>query len=681
MYASHKNSTTCLPCIRGRHQATIGSRSCSECARGKYSNSAAETCSDCAMGKFHDSVGSDRDAEHLFCKECEKGRYADKVGMTICRLCEAGRYDDDGTDGSARCIDCPFGYSQDLMEQSECKKCKIGTVVAKTGSRECLRCSSGKVADASTHQCVGCLPGTFRGDGDVTDEDGGCLTCPAGFSAASSSQSFCSACVAGKFAGANSSTQCDQCDTGMHQPEKRTTSCLPCLGGLVSNIERTRCERPDWKIPSDCQLGEYLDDYAASRSNWKCRSCPSGAECNNIPTSRSHIRHRAGFWNVTWSNATHVPWSPFAECPRKDTCAAAVDECQANSTGVLCSKCKEGFFQTSNSGCAPCDQNTAPDKIIAAVAVVLILSIFWRVIRPRIRRLRRKYGAAWRDVLRILTINLTFAQINSSLPDLIQVPWPSNYLKFLDDLTFVNFDVFGLLGVSCFGVRDYQSRILLVCAVPAIIVLYQFISYRVAAKHMRGLREGSKRYRAVQRHVVEHLFDVTDRDASGIVSFEEFLMLMKSMLESIHHDDTLASKARKLMLRLGASSSLELSRQEFIEQSIIRETHEKGLFSYHRTIRAKMRHVRANYFSFTFVIMFVLHAPVSNRLFQYFNCRDMTHGLQESKHLLHADLSVVCWHDAHFAFAYGVVLPILLLFTFSLPFSISAFLCYNRRQL
>ena len=89
------------------------------------------------------------------------------------------------------------------------------------------------------------------------------------------------------------------------------------------------------------------------------------------------------------------------------------------------------------------------ENLILPIVLMFILVLVLYVKRKRIKQLRQKYGHALRDVVRIVTINLSYAQINSSLPQVLTVPWPDDYLVFLDKMNFVNFDIMGMVGIGC----------------------------------------------------------------------------------------------------------------------------------------------------------------------------------------------------------------------------------------
>ena len=85
------------------------------------------------------------------------------------------------------------------------------------------------------------------------------------------------------------------------------------------------------------------------------------------------------------------------------------------------------------------------ENVLPPFAVLLVLLLVMYLKRQEIKKLRNKYGNVLRDMLRIVTINFSYAQINSSLPLVLTVPWPQEYLVFLNKLSFVNLDIGGMV--------------------------------------------------------------------------------------------------------------------------------------------------------------------------------------------------------------------------------------------
>jgi hypothetical protein len=188
--------------------------------------------------------------------------------------------------------------------------------------------------------------------------------------------------------------------------------------------------------------------------------CPDGGHCAYHGTIRQ-IRARAGYWRVPWSehNITFLRCPYFSDCigvhenEKKEYVEKAkknstfVEGCTPGTRGPLCSLCIDGFNRDLNE-CVLCVNETVPMRVGILVVVVLLFFILARQCRKRIQKKWKKYRALWRDVLRVVAINITFAQINSSLPSVIDVQWPTEWSTFLKYFSFVN------IGKCCFYTHD-----------------------------------------------------------------------------------------------------------------------------------------------------------------------------------------------------------------------------------
>ena len=90
------------------------------------------------------------------------------------------------------------------------------------------------------------------------------------------------------------------------------------------------------------------------------------------------------------------------------------------------------------SACVVCVNEAVPLRIAVLVVIVLVLFVLANLVHKKIQHKYRRYRALWRDVLRVVSINITFAQINSSLVYVIDVEWPQEWSSFLKYFSFVN---------------------------------------------------------------------------------------------------------------------------------------------------------------------------------------------------------------------------------------------------
>ena len=272
---------------------------------------------------------------------------------------------------------------------------------------------------------------------------------------------------------------------GMDVKEKRPFSSSP-----------SKTTEP-WILAVDCGDDEYLDNMAEPIL-WKCEDCPQGAYCRG-PTTWSDVRPLNGYWRVPWQ------LDQFERCPfvgdcsgvdasdgrrRKygangtETNASATDGCIVGTTGILCSQCSPGFNREANI-CLQCEDNSMPIRIaVFLVVVVLVLVLFWSCKR-KLKKGWRKYRSLYRDVLRIVSIFVTFSQINTSIPSIIEVPWPQEFVNFVAKFNVVNIDIFSLIGVSCVGNFNFYIGFCMMVCMPVAIVLWLLVALSTSIKAMK----------------------------------------------------------------------------------------------------------------------------------------------------------------------------------------------------
>jgi len=80
----------------------------------------------------------------------------------------------------------------------------------------------------------------------------------------------------------------------------------------------------------------------------------------------------------------------------------------------MCNKCDKGFYNSGGS-CEVCSSTDIGVRIGIIVGLVLFWFLILRLLNPVIK----KYKGAWRDLLRVIKIQLDFWQVNSSMPSVL----------------------------------------------------------------------------------------------------------------------------------------------------------------------------------------------------------------------------------------------------------------------
>ena len=268
----------------------------------------------------------------------------------------------------------------------------------------------------------------------------------------------------------------------------------------------------------------------------------------------------------------------------------------------------------------------------------------------------------WIDLLRILNLVVSFAQINSSLPSVIEIQWPPNFVAFVAKLNFVNIDVLSLIGASCVGNFDFRVSFLIMMLLPLGIIVLALMEFKCSRRSDRiklsKMDEAEKkRHYAEALHV---LFQLADNDNSGHVDPTELSGILKQlgwptsvevsreimaatlgvvadengyislpktafvtamtsgrMIDALTQRNvarrrtrTVLIKRKSLMNTLGASKSVSETRPALHTEDRLVEW----------TVR---RQHAAVAFSGAVQLLLLAHTPVSRKVFQWFHCNDI----------------------------------------------------------
>ena len=414
-YQGDTGASSCMKCLPGWHQVASAQTSCDECDTGRFTSAVAsgEACHECPSGFYQNEKGRasceacqagfyqavsgqtkclacpkgffSQNSAAKMCNLCQLGRYAPNKRSTMCLMCVAGKAGGDNAtcvectpgrfrgprDSISTCLDCPSGYATTLKQQSLCQQCPVG-----------------KVSSSLRDTCESCAPGMFRGM-----EDDACVHCSPGFHADVAGSAFCFACEIGKFGATSGTDVCADCPVGMFQDEKRSLSCKECIGGLVPNNRRTSCERPPWKIPSDCKAGvEFLNDTSSEWEAWTCEICPDFAVCRGHVTWNDvipeegckRLRHNPNFF-APCNVASACSWETIRTSPvdnganTSDLNASSRDLYSSCSHGhdplsELCSQCIEGWsMQRVGDPCTECPSLGTTVGLFVSMLLLVIL--------------------------------------------------------------------------------------------------------------------------------------------------------------------------------------------------------------------------------------------------------------------------------------------------------------------
>ena len=362
----------------------------------------------------------------------------------------------------------------------------------------------------------------------------------------------------------------------------------------------------------------------------------------------------------------------------------------AKNDSIVCAVCADDHFRAGDKSCLPCtavagDTAATLGPLIGVAFVVMCVLL---LLRKKIQAYREKYGAVWRDALRILTINLSYAQINASLPSIINIEWPIEYLNFLKRMDFVEFDLTSVLGLGCVAGMDYRLRVSAAIAVPVIVALFSFLLHITAEISIYTTPHETAKARG---KASEFLFDIVDAEEKGFLLLRQFKQLLQTMKHTAVLDDVRKSitghnnakeknkeELKGMMVNLGAKVDREtgklcLSRKAFLKAA---SHHEVGqMLGKHWIDRALVKRSDSTRGANVMFLLFTLHAPVSQRLFYYLDCHEIA-----GRYFLREDYTIECLQNTHLSFM-PVVIIALSLFTFAFPLYILFQMCRYRKTL
>ena len=713
-YMNLPGMSSCNNCLPGQKQPIQGQQSCIKCQKGSYMNeagSAASVCKRCGIGQTTTNEGSilcldcpighagygcsackrgwkrGRRDEPTECLRCQAGFYTNKTESSFCMQCAAGAYA--SNNGSTQCTLCKQGQSR-IYDQNpvKCYDCESGKHQAGIGQASCLACGVGLFSDQEgLKTCETCPSGWKRSDEDPPTA---CVHCQPGYYATNKGSPFCLMCDVGTYAAKNGLSSCRRCPVDTYTDEKRQASCKKCVGkfdGMLPNNASTLCEKPPWKIPTDCKIGlQFLNDSARANMKWTCDDCPVGADCDPRrppPRLSASLQHLSGFWNVTWKDKLDPV---FVKCPFEKSCRAS--GCTNTTTGVLCAVCPTGYYRENRgaAGCRKCRENETELRTTVLLSVITFVFLLIWCLRKPLMRLRRKYIHTWRNVIRLMAINLSYIQINSALPIVIDISWPQMYLQFLEQFRWVNVDLVHALGMRCIGgdFWDFRARIFVACLVPVLWIILILLLYRCQLhREQRKLKNASKEIvHTALGKALAFLFDGIDLDQDGSIDDVEFPRLLRS----IRYKKRLSGdQLDQLMQDLGGTlvneedahgrtvPVMRITKMNFIQAGIAGKFDDTLGKKWLRATETDR--IWSDYMAALMVVLFLMHAPVSQRLFYFFACVNVG-----DRYFLQTDYSLECWTGSHLAFAPFVALY-MMIFTIYFPLSILWRLFRRRKHL
>ena len=395
----------------------------------------------------------------LECLSCQPGYSQPESGATSCSPCSPGKYS--ALRSSAQCEFCPINTIQTKLNATTCFKCSPGTHTdGGTGKSTCAECGAGtycagECGETKGSSCLSCERGQFRTKKMSLAR---CEKCTKNQGANSIGATLCSPCSKGTF---YLDGVCESCPIGYFSGFESSPSCQPCR--FAETIGADNCVQT-WVVADDCNDLTCLDDSNEDKKQWSCIKCPKGGDCVG-PVVRRILLPLSGWWSIPWSNIPLFAKCPYADClsgkevlmslnnvsngamnttnatnssilpvgSNETSLVVPFNGCRKGSTGVCCGVCETNFARMG-IGCSFCSTEMVLIRACSAFGCVMVLVILLMWCRKKLVAAGKKYRKATASIIRILSIMVSFNQISTSLPSVINIDWPPFYVSFLSNL-------------------------------------------------------------------------------------------------------------------------------------------------------------------------------------------------------------------------------------------------------
>ena len=352
------------------------------------------------------------------------------------------------------------------------------------------------------------------------------------------------------------------------------------------------------------------------------------------------------------------------------------------------------------------------------VVVLILFYSFKKTFKKQLKKIRY----LWLDMLRVATIVITFAQISSSIPAIIPVIFPDNFLNYLEYISIVNLDLLDLSGVAC-GVKiNHAHKLVVIALVPIFLLMMAWLSYCCAKQRLSSELAASKRRGNLLlewEFALEASFDLVDHDGSHSIDASELAYLLhivdgkqgSSPTETEHAE---ASRLMKKWLTESPHEMKKLEKQETIGRffdekkktsknnpgnelskkefmyNIFKESegrHRRGRDGAQNRFRnseekqiklIKFSRGASNFglrFGFAFQMLFIAHSPISQTAFQWVDCRSVG-----TSKFMHVDYSMDCASSQYRALS-PLAWTVIVAFSFGMPIFLSLYLFIKRKTL
>ena len=568
--AEDTNPLTCDSCPSGYYTEKVGSASCFPCVPGQISQEQASICNGC-----HENTYAPLEAS-VNCTNCPSGTSSGN-GSAVCQPCSAGRAGtpcDDCIAGkyrgpqdlAAACIDCPLGKYQDLSAQASCLPCFPGSYQQVTGQTSCINCPIDSYAKKKgSKDCSPCKLGEFALVGSGT-----CSRCELGryanVAACDADVRRTSILAMATLVLSRNLDACLDCPNGYYGEGKGLLECRTCPSGrygdkfkALSAADCSACKIGRSSVEASVEISDCVCDvglYKPTNSPLECLECPKGGDCSVLGATTTTIQSLKGYWRQDLTKITFYECAVAALCPSgfpqnqtlnellkskenndnnnnnnnnntNQTLDMLKDQCLIGNKGILCGVCEDGYDRIDGI-CRICTLENVGNKLLVPI-IILLLGLVLLVALCK-SKFVKKYKFLLKDIRRIVQINISFAQINSSMPSVVEgIVWPKEFRDLLARMNVVNLDFYELSGAGCAARLGYTSKFIGMACLPILTVIFGYVGFHIvtwrADKKMDRMNKEEKE--EIEYAALEQAFKMVDRDGSGVVDEREMILLLK----------------------------------------------------------------------------------------------------------------------------------------------------------
>lgn len=424
------------------------------CEPGYYSDGGVAECAKCKRGT-HAAV----DGDINICADAPAGSSAPFEGLLLPIACDPGTFA--ATPGMANCEECPEGEFQPETGATGCNICPAGNYNPRKGAVACVKCPRGEFTNA-----VG--------------------------------QPRCSACAIGEFSDEQGSTACTSC-TAVGIEGGENLNKLTTKESGADAREKCVCQKAYHRLTQAAAAPGAAGDDASGGPKYACQKCEEGLFCPIGADAELNLgtwmKVRPGYFVVdrkfdevyqcdllvlTGRRGTNE----FPEGYVSDDSSASSrcpgptgPECAEGRTGMLCGRCKDGFYKTEKGKCESCGNAGASGDSTLILIILLVIVVLMPFLGHKLLNANAMEQSGILMVQMALGVLLTTTQL-ANVVTKVALEWPAWVDEFLEVLTALALNMQVLPFACVFNSDAGTTRYLgLVIMIPAIFGWIFFASF------------------------------------------------------------------------------------------------------------------------------------------------------------------------------------------------------------